>query len=99
MPEASDLNSILPRLPPEAQAWINSLPPFWRAPIEHRLQVIGADNFVEHWQAIRAQQERLADFYKDRVEREFDPSEPTEMDPRGSLDPEYMEALKALGGW
>jgi hypothetical protein len=36
------------------------------------------------------------ELYGSRKPRPYDPTEPTEMDPRGSLDPEYMERLKAL---
>ena len=34
--------------------------------------------------------------YAGRKHRPYDPNGPTEQDPRGILDPEYMERLKAL---
>jgi hypothetical protein len=36
------------------------------------------------------------ELYRNRKPRPYDPTEPTEMDPRGMLDLEYMKRLKAL---
>jgi hypothetical protein len=36
------------------------------------------------------------ELYRDRKPHPYDPTEPTEMDPRGTLDPEYMERLREL---
>ena len=43
-----------------------------------------------------AQSEMGKQLYASRKPRPSDPTEPTDMDPRGVLDPEYMERLKDL---
>ena len=40
------LQSILPSLPPEGQAWLNGLNPFCRRAVEHDLRVVGPELFV-----------------------------------------------------
>jgi hypothetical protein len=44
----------------------------------------------------KAKYEMGKQLYASRKPRPYDPTEPTDMDPRGVLDPEYMERLKAL---
>ena len=41
--------SIVPRLPPEGQAWFNGLNPFCRWAVEYDLRT-APDSFVEHWE-------------------------------------------------
>ena len=47
------LDSILPRLPPEGQAWFNSLNPFCRRAVEHDLRAAGPELFVRYWKSLR----------------------------------------------
>jgi hypothetical protein len=61
------LDSILPRLPPEGQAWLNGLNPFCRRAVEHDLRFAGPDLFVQHWQSLRDTLQKL--------ERDFGPSD------------------------
>lgn len=60
------LDSILPRLPPEGQAWLNGLNPFCRWAVEHDLRS-DPDSFVEHWESLRDTLQKL--------ERDFGPSD------------------------
>jgi len=53
------LTTILPRLPAEAQSWINGLSPEYRASTEHILNLVGEDNFVKHWRTHREDQLKL----------------------------------------
>ena len=53
MPPLISLTTILPRLPAEAQAWINALPPDDRQSTEYLMNLVGADNFVKHWRTHR----------------------------------------------
>jgi len=43
------LAMIRPLLPPVAQLWIDDLPPTYRQSTEYLLNLVGADNFIEHW--------------------------------------------------
>ena len=61
------LESILPRLPSEGQAWLNGLNPFCRRAVEHDLRFAGPDLFVQYWESLRDTLQRL--------EREFGPSD------------------------
>jgi hypothetical protein len=61
------LESILPRLPPEGQAWLNGLNPFCRRAVEHDLRFAGPDLFVQYWESLRDTLQRL--------ERDFGPSD------------------------
>jgi hypothetical protein len=65
--EALKLESILPRLPPEGQAWLNGLNRFCRRAVEHDLRTAGPDLFVEYWESLRDTVQNL--------EREFGPSD------------------------
>jgi hypothetical protein len=66
-PEPISLESILPRLPPEGQAWLNSLNRFCRRAVEHDLRSAGPDLLVEYWESLRDTLQKL--------EREFGPSD------------------------
>ncbi|HEV2715158.1 MAG TPA: hypothetical protein VGU64_07810 [Terriglobales bacterium] len=61
------LESVLPCLPPEGQAWLNGLNPFCRRAVEHDLRFAGPDLFVQHWESLRDTLQRL--------ERDFGPSD------------------------
>jgi hypothetical protein len=61
------LDSILPRLPPEGQAWLNGLNPFCQQAVEHDLRSVGQELFVEHWESLRDTLQKL--------ERDFGPSD------------------------
>jgi hypothetical protein len=61
------LESILPSLPPEGQAWLNGLNPFCRRAVEHDLRVVGPDLFVQYWERLRGTLQKL--------ERDFGPSD------------------------
>jgi hypothetical protein len=61
------LDSILPRLPPEGEAWLNRLNPFCQRAVEHDLRVVGPELFVQYW-------ERLRDTLQ-KLERDFGPSD------------------------
>ena len=52
-PALISLESILPRLPPEGQAWLSGLNRFCRRALEHDLRAAGSDLFVEHWESLR----------------------------------------------
>jgi hypothetical protein len=66
-PTPVSLESILPRLPPEEQVWVNGLNPFCRRAVEHDLRVAGPDLVVEHWESLRDTLQKL--------ERDFGPSD------------------------
>jgi hypothetical protein len=66
-PSPTSLESILPRLPPEAQAWVNGLNPFCRRAVEHDLRALGSDLIVKYWAALRDTLQKL--------ERDFGPSD------------------------
>ena len=51
-PSPISLESILLRLPPEGQAWLNGLNHYCRRAVEHDLRTAGADLFVESWQSL-----------------------------------------------
>ena len=53
------LESILPRLPPEGQAWLNGLNPFCRRAVEHDLSAAGPDLFVKYWAFLRDTLQKL----------------------------------------
>ena len=67
MPEPTSLESILPRLPPDGQAWLSGLNRFCRRALEHDLRTVGPDLFVEHWESLRDTLQKL--------ERDFGPSD------------------------
>jgi hypothetical protein len=52
------LESILPRLPPEGQAWLNGLNPFCRWAVEHDMRN-APDSFVQHWEYLRDTLQKL----------------------------------------
>ena len=66
-PSPISLESILPRLPPEGQAWLNGLNPFCRRAVEHDLHAAGPDLFVKYWMSLRDTLQKL--------ERDFGPSD------------------------
>jgi hypothetical protein len=66
-PSPGLLDSILPRLPPEGQAWLNGLNSFCRRAVEHDLRHVGPDLFVEYWESLRDTLQKL--------ERDFGPSD------------------------
>jgi hypothetical protein len=66
-PSSILLESILSRLPPEGQAWLNGLNPFCRWALEHDLRFAGPDIFVQHWESLRDTLQKL--------ERDFGPSD------------------------
>jgi len=62
------LESILPRLPPDGQAWVNGLNPFFcRRAVEHDLRALGPDLIVKYWASLRDTLQKL--------ERDFGPSD------------------------
>jgi hypothetical protein len=66
-PSSILLESILSRLPPEGQAWLNGLNPFCRWALEYDLRFAGPDIFVQHWKSLRDTLQKL--------ERDFGPSD------------------------
>jgi hypothetical protein len=60
------LETILSRLPPEGQAWLNGLNPFCRWAVEYDLRT-APDSFVEYWEYLRDTLQKL--------ERDFGPSD------------------------
>jgi hypothetical protein len=66
-PSFISLESVLPRLPPEGQAWFNGLNPFCRRAVEHDLRAYGPDLFVKYWMSLRDTLQKL--------ERDFGPSD------------------------
>jgi hypothetical protein len=60
------LLSILPRLPPEGQAWLNGLNPFCQWAIEYDLRA-EPDTFVKYWDYLRDILQKL--------EHDFGPSD------------------------
>ena len=66
-PSPNLLDSILPQLPPEGQAWLNGLNPFCGRAVEHDLRRVGPDLFVEYWVSLRDTLQKL--------ERDFGPSD------------------------
>jgi hypothetical protein len=66
-PSPISLELILPRLPPEGQAWLNGLNPFCRRAVEHDLRAYGPDLFVKYWGSLRDTLQKL--------ERDFGPSD------------------------
>jgi hypothetical protein len=67
VPEPTSLESILPRLPPEGQAWLNGLNNFCRRAIVHDLRAYRPDLVVKYWQSLRDALQKL--------ERDFGPSD------------------------
>jgi hypothetical protein len=59
--------SILPRLPPEGQAWLTGLNHFCRRAVEHDLRTAGPDLFVKYWTSLRDTLQKL--------ERDLGPSD------------------------
>ena len=51
-PKPNAVESILARLPPEGQAWLNGLNPFCRWAVEYDLRT-APDSFVKHWEYLR----------------------------------------------
>jgi len=66
-PSSISPESILPRLPPEGQAWINGLNHYCRRAVEHDLRAYGPDLFVKYWTSLRDTLQKL--------ERDFGPSD------------------------
>ena len=66
-PSPISQESILPRLLPEGQAWLNGLNPFCRWAVEHDLRGAGPDLFVKYWKSLRDTLRKL--------ERDFGPSD------------------------
>ena len=66
-PSPISLELILPRLPPEGQAWLNGLNPFCRRAVGHDLRTYGPDLFVKYWGSLRDTLQKL--------ERDFGPSD------------------------
>ena len=66
-PNPISLDSILPRLSPEGQAWLNGLNRFCRRAVEHDLRRVGPDLFVQYWESLRNTLQKL--------ERDFGPSD------------------------
>jgi hypothetical protein len=66
-PDLISLESILPRLPPEGQAWLSGLNRFCRRAVKHDLRTAGPDLFVEYWESLRDTLQKL--------ERDFGPSD------------------------
>jgi hypothetical protein len=58
-PRPISLESILPRLPPEGQAWLNGLNRFCRRAVEHDLRAYGPDLFVKYWMFLRDTLQKL----------------------------------------
>ena len=67
VPELTSLESLLPRLPPEGQAWLNCLNRFCRRAVEHDLRAYGPDLFVKYWKSLRDTLQKL--------EHDFGPSD------------------------
>jgi hypothetical protein len=67
VPEPASLGSILLRLPPEGQAWLNGLNHYCRRAVEHDLRAYGPDLFVKYWGSLRDTLQRL--------EHDFGPSD------------------------
>jgi hypothetical protein len=59
--------SILSRLPPEGQAWLDGLNPFCRWAVEYDLRFADPDLFVQSWESLRDTLQKL--------ERDFGPSD------------------------
>jgi hypothetical protein len=66
-PSPSLLDSILPHLPPEGQAWLNGLNPFCLRAVQHDLRRVDPDLFVKYWESLRDTLQKL--------ERDFGPSD------------------------
>jgi hypothetical protein len=66
-PNPISLESILPHLPPEGQAWLNGLNPFCRRAVEHDLRRVGSELFIENWNSLHDALQTL--------ERDFGPSD------------------------
>jgi hypothetical protein len=62
----NSLEQVLARLPPEGQAWLNSLNPFCLWAIQYELRQ-KPDAFVKDWESVRDALQRL--------ERELGPSD------------------------
>src|SRR5215468_4467474 len=67
MPAITSLESILPHLPPEGQAWLNGLNHYCRRAVEHDLRAYGPDLFVKYWGSLRDTLQKL--------ERDLGPSD------------------------
>jgi hypothetical protein len=65
-PNLISLESILARLSPEGQAWLNGLNRFCRRAVEYDLRT-GPNRFVTHWESLRDTLQRL--------ERDLGPSD------------------------
>ena len=53
------LESILPRLPPEGQAWLNGLNCFCQRAVAHDLRTAGPHLFVQYWKSLRDTLQKL----------------------------------------
>jgi len=58
-PSPVSLESILQRLPPEGQAWLNGLNHYCRRAVEHDLRTAGPDLFVKYWKSLRDTLQKL----------------------------------------
>ena len=62
MTEAKDhisLTTIVPKLPAEAQSWINGLTPDFRSSTEHVLNIVGEESFIKNWEYHRDTQKKV----------------------------------------
>jgi hypothetical protein len=57
------LTTTLPKLPTDAQAWINELDPSFRSSTERVLNVVREES--KHWQTHRADQQKLENDFSD----------------------------------
>ena len=57
------LESILPRLPVEAQSWIAELRPDIRDATETMLHIVGPEAFATYWQDYKAEVAQLDHFF------------------------------------
>ena len=58
-PSPVSLESILQRLPPEGQAWLNGLNHYCRRAVEHDLRTAGPELFVKYWKSLRDTLQKL----------------------------------------
>jgi hypothetical protein len=56
------LAMVLPKLPAEAQSWLNRMTPEERGCTEHILELVGPDSFVANWQTYRDDLQAARDF-------------------------------------
>jgi hypothetical protein len=61
--DRTTLDSILPRLPAEAQTWIEGLDAGTKASLETVLNYVGPEAFARYWQDYKAEIEELDHFF------------------------------------